>query len=164
MCPFPGCSNDQPGVHISPIESANSQVYRPKNGLCTSQSQPTQSGLNFRTFSFLFILRDVAGRSVLLLASPRLARTVAQDPRRRRMTPSMHRPEPHRRINITCIGSERLINSPTATQPALLIPVRSDHTPRVFRSSPSPSPPSGQTMYFQNGLSAVGDAETNVLY
>lgn len=155
MCPFPGCSNDQPGVHISPIESANSQVYRPKNGLCTSQSQPTQSGLNFRTISSLFILPDSPGRSAPLFTSPRLAPTAAQD-HRRRIIPWMPRPEPHCRINITCIGSERLINSPTTTQPAVLIPVRSDHTPRGFRSSPPLPPPSGQTMHFQNGLSAAG--------
>ena len=57
MCPFTGCSNDQPGVHISPIESANSQVYRPKNGLCTSQSQPTQTPPQF---SYHFVLLHIA--------------------------------------------------------------------------------------------------------
>lgn len=61
-------------------------------------------------------------------------------------------------------GLERLINSPTTTQPAFLIPFSSDHTPRGFRSPPSLPRPSGQTMYFQNGLSAARDTKTNVLY
>lgn len=71
--PLPACPNDQPGVHISPIESANSQVYRPKNGLCTSQSPRgvRWDGGRGEGDSFtLFLLPQFSNHFVLLLFLP----------------------------------------------------------------------------------------------